>query len=191
MPLVVLNGPTIAAGQSLSEGLDCSAGVLVRLTMPPEWSPAPLTFQISSDNVFYNDVFGADGYEVTVPHVIPGAAIILESEIGRAVAWVKFRSGTRSQPVPQEAQRNFAVAIRSEEPAAPPAADAMRAGRDPRIDQAARDDGIGVVDPDALAKFKAEAQAKHEALQAKHEALMRATDAEQEPRPELRGTPLP
>jgi hypothetical protein len=49
MPLQVLNGPFIRAGQSLSEGLDCSAGEIVRITMPGDWTPAALSFQFSTD----------------------------------------------------------------------------------------------------------------------------------------------
>ena len=37
MALVVLNGPAIDAGESLSAGLDCSAGPIVKITMPPGW----------------------------------------------------------------------------------------------------------------------------------------------------------
>jgi hypothetical protein len=116
MTLRVLNGPIIRAGESLSEGLDCTMGQLVRLTMPPEWTDAPLTFQISSDNVFYNDMFGLDGYEITIKEVVPGSGVILTSDIGRAVAWIKFRSGTRGAPKPQPVERNFSVAVQETAP---------------------------------------------------------------------------
>ena len=55
--LQVLEGPKIEAGESLSDGVDCSAGQLVRITMPYTWTPAPITFQFSTDGVFYNDMF--------------------------------------------------------------------------------------------------------------------------------------
>jgi hypothetical protein len=109
--LKVLNGPVIRANESLSEPLDCSAGDLLRLTMPTEWTAAPLTFQISSDGQFYNDAFTMDGYEVTLPVVVPGSGVIVPLDVGKAIAWIKFRSGSRAAPVPQEAERQFAVAI--------------------------------------------------------------------------------
>jgi hypothetical protein len=111
MALVAVVGPTIRAGESLSEGLDLSHGDLLRLTMPLDWTPAPITFQISTEGQNYNDVFDLQGYEVTVPVVVPQSAVIVPLDIGKAIAWVKFRSGTRAKPIPQEADRMFAVAI--------------------------------------------------------------------------------
>jgi hypothetical protein len=106
MPIQVLNGPNIAPGEALSDALDCSAGPIVKITMPADWTDAVLTFQTSSDNVGYNDIFQPDGSEV-VWHVRAGAAIIGQLLTG----WVKFRSGTSERPVPQPGIRTFAVAI--------------------------------------------------------------------------------
>ena len=111
MPLQVLNGPTIAAGEALSDGIDCSAGRVVRLTMPAGWDRAQLTFQISSDGVFYNDLVGLDGYEIAFTNVVPGSAVVVPEETGRAIGWLKLRSGTRTDPEAQSATRVFAVAI--------------------------------------------------------------------------------
>src|SRR3954464_9174665 len=66
MSLQVLNGPTIAAGESLSDALDCTAGPLVRITIPAEFTPANLTFQLSSDGVGYNDLYDVHGNEITI-----------------------------------------------------------------------------------------------------------------------------
>lgn len=106
--LVVLNGPTISAGESLSDALDCSAGRAVKLTMPKDdWSYADITFQTSSDGVGFNDIMRPDGTEVMCT-VFPGTAIIgLDLPIG----WLKIRSGTRDRPVEQDEIRTFAVAI--------------------------------------------------------------------------------
>ena len=60
-PIMFLDGPVIQAGESLSEALDCSIGFPVRLTMPqaPDgWTPANLTFQISTDGNWFNDALG-------------------------------------------------------------------------------------------------------------------------------------
>jgi hypothetical protein len=107
MPLVVLNGPTIAAGESLSSAIDCSAGVVTKITMPTEWSDAVLTFATSTDGVGYNDIFDQHGREVTCNVMGANTAILVRFRVG----WVKFRSGTREQPVPQPATRQFAIAI--------------------------------------------------------------------------------
>ncbi|MBR0741163.1 hypothetical protein JQ581_29950 [Bradyrhizobium liaoningense] len=112
MPLVVLNGPIIAAGESLSDALDCTGSDIVRLTMPADWTDAALTFQISTDGLFYNNLFNHHGEEVSLP-VIPGVAIVVPVDFLRAAAFIKFRSGTHQAPKPQLAQREFAVAVAS------------------------------------------------------------------------------
>ena len=112
MSLQVINGPIIAAGKSLSEGIDCTGGNIVRLTMPAGWDNANITFAISSDGAGYNDLFGVDGNEVTLA-VTKGAAVVL-AQFGdylKAIAFPKIRSGTRSHPVVQTQQRDFAIAI--------------------------------------------------------------------------------
>ena len=50
MTLSVINGPIIAAGEAVSEAIDCSGGDLVRITMPAGWTRAPnLTVLVSTD----------------------------------------------------------------------------------------------------------------------------------------------
>jgi len=112
MSVQVLNGPIIAAGEALSDGLDCRAGAIVRLTMPAGWSPANLSFQISSDGGGYNDLVDFDGREIVMP-VVPGTAVVVGmlDQYLRAVAFLKIRSGSRTRPVPQPVQRDFSIAI--------------------------------------------------------------------------------
>ena len=111
MPLTVLNGPIIRAGESLSDPVDCTAGTIVRLTMPATWNGGNITFAISSDGGFFNDLFDHDGNEFTM-RVTKGAAIPLAFDgLTRCMAHVKIRSGTRDHPVVQEQQRDFAIAI--------------------------------------------------------------------------------
>lgn len=109
--LGVLTGPTIAAGEFMSGPIDCSAGELVRITMPADWTPAVLSFALSTDGEGYNDLCDIRGNEILL-NVNPGSAVIMPIEVSRAVVFLKLRSGTRDQPVPQEAQREFAVAIK-------------------------------------------------------------------------------
>lgn len=112
MPLTVVNGPTIAAGQSLSDKLNVSAGDLCRLTIPAAWDNAPITFQASTDDVGYNDLYDINGNELTMA-VKPGAGILLNSNIVQGIAWLKIRSGTSKGPVNQSAQRTFAVSLKT------------------------------------------------------------------------------
>jgi len=107
MAIQVLNGPNISAGESLSDALDCSAGRIIKITMPKLWTFADITFQTSSDGVGFNDIMKPDGREVMCT-VFEGTAIIgMELVTG----FLKIRSGTRDAPVAQEAIRTFAIAI--------------------------------------------------------------------------------
>jgi hypothetical protein len=94
MPLAVLDGPTIKAGESLSNGLDCSSGDIVRITIPQEYTPANLTFQVSTDGNFYNDLFTSKGEEITVV-AKPSTGIIIHEAWARSINFLKFRSGSR------------------------------------------------------------------------------------------------
>jgi hypothetical protein len=90
---------TIAAGQSISTPVDCSAAArIVRLIMPADWTSAPLTFCMSPDNVTYHDLYHTPPgslapFEVTVPTVTPGAVVAFPAGTGTKVAWFKIRSG--------------------------------------------------------------------------------------------------
>ena len=107
MPLQILNGPIIQAGESLSDGVDCSAGAIVKITMPGNWVDAVLTFQTSSDGIMWNDVFDTNGVEVTYT-VIAGTGVL---GMRLSTGFVKFRSGTRERPVVQPELREFAVTL--------------------------------------------------------------------------------
>ena len=111
--LLVLNGPVIEAGESESDGIDCSAGQLVRITMPsgPWDGDAPLTLLFSSDGLFFNEMYNLDGFPVKVNVVVPGSGVIIPEHVGRAVAWLKLRSGHEYQPVVQRHRQQFAVTI--------------------------------------------------------------------------------
>ncbi|MBR0882475.1 hypothetical protein ABIF65_004133 [Bradyrhizobium japonicum] len=108
--VMVINGPVIAAGESVSDAIDVTMGRIVRITMPADWLNAALTFQVSSDGAFFNDLFDSSGHEVTFI-VQPGVGVVVLSENSVSFGFVKFRSGTRESPVPQPAQREFAVAV--------------------------------------------------------------------------------
>lgn len=107
MALIIINGPFIQAGESLSDAVDCSAGRLVKITMPGQWNSAEITFQTSSDGIMYNDIRKPDGSHLQCI-VFPGSAIL---GIDLTIGWLKIRSGTPDHPVVQNGTREFAVAI--------------------------------------------------------------------------------
>jgi hypothetical protein len=116
MKLQVLDGPTIAQGESLSDGMDCSDGEIVRITVPQEYTEGNITFQVSSDGNFYNDLYDDDGDEITIS-ANPDSTIVVSKPWVRSVAFIKLRSGTRDHPVNQRETCKFAIAIDTKIPA--------------------------------------------------------------------------
>jgi hypothetical protein len=111
MALTVIDGPTIPHNESLSDGVDCTGGNIVRVTVPQEFTDANLTFQASSNGDLYNDLYDSKGNEVTLV-ATPDTTIIVSAEWTRSIGWIKFRSGTRVAPVNQTKDAcKFAIAI--------------------------------------------------------------------------------
>jgi hypothetical protein len=116
IPVTYVDGPTIKAGESLSDGVHVSAGRVVRITLPgpEEWVQADLTFQLSSDNVYYNDIFDDEGNEITIPGVPHWCSIVLGDHVNLdTVVWLKIRSGTRDAPVEQPNTCKMALTLQT------------------------------------------------------------------------------
>ena len=121
MALTVLT-LTIPAGQALSTPLEIPVNLkIVRIGMPDAWSAAaPITFQMSPNNDTYRDLYHAQQnvagpwfpYEVTVAQVTPNSMLLLPIDnMGANIGWLKIRSGTKSQPVNQAADRTFVLGV--------------------------------------------------------------------------------
>ena len=118
MPFLIVDGPTIAAGESLSDGADVSGGKVIRITFPgpEEWVKANLTFQVSSDGNFFNDAFNDKGEEIMVPGVPHWCTIFLDGLHLEHIGFVKIRSGTRANPVVQPNECKMAITLYVDEP---------------------------------------------------------------------------
>lgn len=101
---------TIAAGGSLSDAADLSAGTAYYLIAPDAWDAADLSFQISEDNITFHDLFDNKAFEVTRP-VVTGAAVNTDPTWTQAAMWLKLRSGSRVAPVSQSADRSFKLVL--------------------------------------------------------------------------------
>jgi hypothetical protein len=114
MSLAIVDGPTIRAGEALSDGVDCSAGTIVRITVPREYTdgdmPNHMTFQVSTDGNFYNDLFDDEGTEIFIV-ARPNQGIVIDRAWARSIAFIKLRSGSRDSPVLQKEDCKFAIAI--------------------------------------------------------------------------------
>lgn len=106
---------TIAAGQSLSNGVPLTAGRLVRIRTPAVWKGANLTFQVASADVLaqYRDVYTRFGTEIVISSVRPNTVIGLPAEVTAFLqdAWIKIRSGHGGLAVPQPAQCDFELVL--------------------------------------------------------------------------------
>lgn len=100
----------IEAGESLSPPIDVSAGDVVALMMPDQWTYAELSFQISADNVTHFDLYERDGDEVRIK-VTGGGVLVIERELLLAASTLRLRSGSRTRPVTQAARRDFFIAL--------------------------------------------------------------------------------
>jgi hypothetical protein len=116
MAVKVLDGPIFLAGESLSEPLDCTAGQLIRIITPSNWvnsdhhKDPDLTFQVSNDGVTWKDLFDREGYEYNILTIIPDTAVVVSDQQVRR-AWVRFRSGSRINPLPQVEECHYQVVL--------------------------------------------------------------------------------
>lgn len=113
---------TIANGSALSDSVDLfgeavsgnsmHASTPVGIQMPAVWTTANLTFQGSSDNVTFGDVYDENGSEV----VITAAAsrfITLPPRLMVGPRYLKVRSGTAAVPVSQAGLRVLGLVART------------------------------------------------------------------------------
>lgn len=112
MPVSIVDGPTIAAGESLSDAADCTAGQIIRITTPAHefTEGANLTFEVSTDGVYFDPLYDAQGKIMMVAGGL-GRAIAIKDALPLDRVWVKIRSGTPSNPVPQVNECKFGIAI--------------------------------------------------------------------------------
>ena len=111
MPRVFATG-TITAGQSLSSPIDCRSGAPLLLFMPPQWTPARMSYQLSSDNVNFYDLYDRNAREIAV-NVRAGTVVRLNPEWTESAlgCWLKIRSGSSDMATIQAANRSFTMLI--------------------------------------------------------------------------------
>ena len=108
MPRITVS-TTIPAGQSLSGVIDLAVGTANFLHMPPLWTPALLTFQLSPDGVTFSDFVDLKTTEIAF-NVLPATSVRLPPEwISAASGYLKLRSGTAKRPIIQTADRLLVV----------------------------------------------------------------------------------
>jgi hypothetical protein len=109
-PAITTTTVTIPAGQSVSTSANLTAGNMVMMLTPPDWTPANVGFLVSQDNVTFKDLFDFDGNEI-VKSMGASRAISVDPSYTTGSMYVKLRSGPLTNPVPQSADRVFTIVI--------------------------------------------------------------------------------
>ena len=100
---------TIAAGESLSAPIDCTAGTPVFLFVPSNWTSAAATFQASPDGVDWFDLVDSTAAALTF-NVAANTAVRLYP-LWEPVTHLRIRSGLAGHPVQQRADAQIIVMI--------------------------------------------------------------------------------
>ena len=111
--ITVLDGPTIRAGESLSDSIDlvsqqgkAIAGLLIPFDMPMTY----ITFQLSQGLDDFRDLYSVHGGEVTI-YISPGARMVFDTNWSLVSDYLKIRTGTAQFPIVQEQDRVFKTII--------------------------------------------------------------------------------
>ena len=103
----------IGFGASLSTVVDTGGKYVVGLIMPEAWTPAPITVQASPDGATYYDLFVRAPDRTSSMEFVFGytanAVVAVNPNRMLMARYIKLRSGTRSEPIDQEATRMFTV----------------------------------------------------------------------------------
>jgi hypothetical protein len=94
---------TILAGENISDGVDCSGGRIVRITLPDNYLEADtpvITFQSSADGVNYYDLVSEEGQQVVIT-ARRSTTIHVAQVWTNAIGWLKVRAGSRENPKDQ------------------------------------------------------------------------------------------
>jgi hypothetical protein len=104
----------IGYGSSLSTVVDAGDDLVVGLIMPDVWTPARVSVQLSAENVEFRDLFAVDlktgtSASEVVFNVTPGVVVAVNPNTMLMARYIKLRSGTRDEPINQEATCMFYV----------------------------------------------------------------------------------
>jgi hypothetical protein len=105
---------------TISETVDL-AGVtaVVGLIMPNDWTAAVVTVQGSADGAFFHDLIDGFTGNALSFNVRPDSMGMINPNRLRSCAAIKLRSGTRDNPVVQQALREFGLVVEGNVPSQP------------------------------------------------------------------------
>jgi hypothetical protein len=103
----------IAAGQSLSNGLNLGSKVVCLIQMPAAWTAADITFQCSVDNgATWADLLDSSGSEIAITAPSAGQLLSMDPSQFAGVVFLKVRSGHSAAAVNQVAAASVIIVSR-------------------------------------------------------------------------------
>src|SRR5258707_655087 len=110
MPKTVINRLPAYIGfdDTLSTVVDTGTDYVVGIIMPDVWTAARVSIQLSTDGAQYYDLFDWNIGEL-IFNVTPGAAVAIDPNRLLMARYLKLRSGTREEPIPQQETCTFTV----------------------------------------------------------------------------------
>ncbi len=111
--ITVIDGPTVRAGESLSDAIDLAAqqgkaiaGLIVPFDMPTTY----ITFQLSQGPDDFRDLWSVNGSQVSI-YINPGARMVFDTNWSLVADFLKIRCGTSVHPIVQPVDRVFKTII--------------------------------------------------------------------------------
>jgi hypothetical protein len=100
MPTKNVVAVTIAAGGSMSTSGNLTTFAATAMIIPPNWTEANASFQVSDDNITFYNLLDAHGHEFLVP-AVAGGCVNMDPSLTDGALYVQVRSGSTQNPVPQ------------------------------------------------------------------------------------------
>ena len=101
---------TIPAGASLSNSADLTGGAVNFVIAPSDWDDSLVSFQVSTDNISFYDLFDRNGFELQRV-LIPGVVVSIDPSLTAAAVYLKIRSGSRVEPNTRSVDSTFVLVL--------------------------------------------------------------------------------
>lgn len=102
----------IASGQSLSGEAHIGAKTLVGILVPSGWTAAPMSFQVSVDDVAFAE-FASFEQSIPSANVAASTYLAVDPQVWRGINIIKVRSGTLASPVNQVSAVTLQLVVRT------------------------------------------------------------------------------
>jgi hypothetical protein len=100
----------IPSGGSLSGSVDLGGASIAFVGVPPDWTPAHITFQLSADGVDFHDAFDSVANREVTANAVAGTMVPVSLQWA-GVSHLKIRSGTRQYPVAQQSDVGVTIML--------------------------------------------------------------------------------